>query len=72
MDAVNLLRGSAAPIALGGANRDPEGFPDPPWVMIDRTNASAQLAFSQGVHHCLGAALARLEGRVVFVELTRR
>ena len=40
--------------------------------MIDRPDASRHLAFSLGMHHCLGAALARLEGRIAVAELTRR
>jgi cytochrome P450 len=40
--------------------------------MIDRPEAGRHLSFSLGIHHCLGAALARLEGRIALEELTRR
>jgi cytochrome P450 len=59
-------------VAIGGANRDPDVFDQPGRVRIDRPNASRHLAFSLGIHHCLGAALARLEGRIAVEELTRR
>ncbi|MER7274156.1 cytochrome P450 [Dactylosporangium sp. NPDC000244] len=49
---------------LGGANRDPEVFPDPDTFDVTRTNAREHLSFSGGVHYCLGAALARLEGEI--------
>jgi cytochrome P450 len=59
-------------VAIGGANRDPEVFEQPDRLMIDRPDASRHLSFSFGIHHCLGAALARLEARIAFEELTRR
>ncbi|HEX4247837.1 MAG TPA: cytochrome P450, partial [Pseudonocardia sp.] len=41
-------------------------------LRLDRPNARAQVSFGGGVHHCLGAALARLEGRVALGRLVRR
>ena len=49
---------------LGGANRDPEVFPDPLRFDVGRANARDHIAFSAGRHHCLGAQLARMEGEV--------
>ncbi|HEX5402603.1 MAG TPA: cytochrome P450 [Pseudonocardiaceae bacterium] len=57
---------------IGGANRDPEVFEEPDRFRIDRPDPGRHLCFSLGVHHCLGAALARLEGRIAIEELTRR
>ena len=51
-------------VYLGGANRDPDVFPDPGRFDVRRSNAREHLAFSTGRHFCLGAALARLEGEV--------
>jgi pimeloyl-[acyl-carrier protein] synthase len=65
-------RGAAILVAIGGANRDPDVFDHPDSLRMDRPEASRHLAFSLGIHHCLGAALARLEGRVAIGELTRR
>ncbi|MDT5095542.1 MAG: hypothetical protein QOH60_4905 [Mycobacterium sp.] len=49
---------------LGGAiaNRDPGVFDDPGAFDITRPNARDHLAFASGMHVCLGAALARIEG----------
>jgi cytochrome P450 len=64
--------GRAVIACIGGANRDPEVFEQPDEFRIDRPDPGRHLAFSLGVHHCLGAALARLEGRIAIEELTRR
>lgn len=66
-----LPRGSAVVVAIGGANRDPQMFSDPDHLVLDRPERT-HLAFSLGIHHCLGAALARLEARVAFEELAAR
>ncbi|GAA1181215.1 cytochrome P450 [Pseudonocardia alaniniphila] len=49
---------------VGGANRDPAVFTDPHRFDVTRENADAHLAFSSGIHYCLGAALAKMEGEV--------
>jgi len=48
-------------IGLSGASRDDEHFANPDEFRPERTNARDHMAFSFGVHHCLGAALARAE-----------
>jgi cytochrome P450 len=72
VDGTVIPRGEPVIVALGGANRDPEVFAEPDRLNLDRANASRHLSFSLGIHHCLGAALARLEGRIALEELTRR
>jgi cytochrome P450 len=57
---------------IGGANRDPLAFERPDDFWIDRPDPAKHLSFSLGIHHCLGASLARLEGRIAIEELTRR
>jgi len=69
---VVIPKGASIIVAIGGANRDPDVFDQPDRLRIDRPDASRHLSFSFGIHHCLGAALARLEGRIAVEELTRR
>jgi cytochrome P450 len=54
--------GDMVALLLGGANRDPHVFTNPNSFDINRPNAREHLAFASGVHACLGAALARIEG----------
>ena len=64
--------GRAVVVSIGGANRDPKVFGQPGEFRIDRPDPGRHLSFSLGLHHCLGASLARLEGRIAIEELTRR
>lgn len=63
--------GSAVLLLFGAANRDPLRYKDPDTFNIHRDNIS-HLTFGKGVHYCLGANLARLEGRVALDELLNR
>jgi cytochrome P450 len=66
-----LARGEAVVVLQGGANRDPERFDHPEVLDVGRDD-NAPISFGWGIHHCLGAALARMEGEVVFNALLRR
>jgi cytochrome P450 len=57
-----IAAGDVVALLLGGANHDPQVFTDPNRFDITRSNARDHLAFGSGVHACLGAALARIEG----------
>jgi cytochrome P450 len=67
----SVQRGDAIMVALGAANRDPVAFPDPDRFDVGRSG-NQPLSFGFGIHHCLGAGLARLEGRLVFGRLLER
>ncbi len=58
--------------SIAGANRDPAVFDDPDRVDITRRNANQHLAFATGIHVCLGATLARIEGRIAIGRLVQR
>jgi cytochrome P450 len=57
-----IAAGDMVALFLGGANRDPKVFAEPDRFDISRANARDHLAFASGIHACLGAALARIEG----------
>jgi cytochrome P450 len=63
--------GSAVLLLFGAANRDPLRYKDPDTFNLRRDNIS-HLTFGKGVHYCLGANLARLEGTVALDELLNR
>jgi cytochrome P450 len=56
---------------ISSANRDPNVFADPEKFDISR-QPNPHVAFGNGVHHCLGATLARVEGQEVFKALAER
>jgi cytochrome P450 len=57
-----IAAGDMVGLLLSGANRDPHVFADPHTFDINRPNVRDHLAFASGIHACLGAALARVEG----------
>ena len=57
---------------LWTANRDPGRFTDPATMDITRPNATNHLSFGHGIHHCIGAPLARLEARIAIGSLLAR
>lgn len=59
-----FARGQLVVLILAGANRDPAVFADPQRFDVMRTDADRHVAFSQGIHYCLGAGLARAEGEI--------
>ncbi|MFP5020345.1 cytochrome P450 [Pseudonocardia phyllosphaerae] len=59
-----MRRGTLVLTHLGGANRDPLVFSEPDRFDVGRDGADKHVAFSQGIHYCLGAALAKMEGEV--------
>ena len=56
----------------GAANRDPSQFDDPNEFRLDRPGGKGHISFGKGAHFCVGAALARLEARIVIGELLER
>jgi cytochrome P450 len=66
-----IPRGELVLAVIGSANRDANYFDNPDSLDITREN-NKHLAFGQGVHYCLGAPLARLEGQIAISTLVRR
>jgi cytochrome P450 len=66
-----IRQGDAVNALLHAANRDPEAFENPDRFDITR-NPNKHLGFGSGVHYCLGAPLARMEGAVAIPTLLRR
>jgi cytochrome P450 len=71
LDGNRITAGEFVVPLLGAANRDPAVFPDPERLDLTR-QPNPHLAFGHGLHYCLGAALARMEGLVALGTLTRR
>jgi cytochrome P450 len=72
VNGTELHQGDWLMVMLAAANRDARQFGDPDTFDIHRRNAATHVAFGSGVHFCLGAPLARLEGRVVLEEVLAR
>jgi cytochrome P450 len=67
-----IRAGQRVYLANLAANRDPTVFPDPDRFDIRRENAGKHIAFAFGIHFCIGAPLARMEGQIAFPALLRR
>ena len=67
----NMRRGEQIMAVLASANHDGEQFPDPDVFDISR-EPNRHIAFGTGIHACLGATLARLEGQIAFATLLSR
>ena len=68
-----IPKGTFVACVIASANRDPAHFgPDADAVDLGRANAHDHVAFGGGIHYCLGAALARLEGQAAIGSLVRR
>ncbi len=68
---VTIPTGAQVIICLAAANRDTAQFAQPEQLDLDRAE-SRHLAFGHGIHHCLGAPLARMEGQIALGSLLRR
>ncbi|MBW3548283.1 MAG: cytochrome P450 [Actinobacteria bacterium] len=71
IDGHHIPAGATVLTLLGAANRDPRRFSDPERLDVGRSEGSS-MSFGSGIHFCLGAALARMEGQVFFGRLLER
>lgn len=70
-DGTVFRKGEPVLLLLAAANRDPARFPEPDDFDAHRAD-NAHLAFGHGIHHCMGAAVGRMEGRVAVSALLER
>jgi cytochrome P450 len=68
---VPIAKGESVLCLLGAANRDPAAYPEPDRLDVTRPNIRP-LSFGGGIHFCLGAQLARIEGEIAISTLLRR
>ena len=66
-----IRKGQAVMAIMAAANRDPERFPNPDRLILDRSD-NKHLAFGWSNHFCFGAPLARMEGQIAFETILRR
>ena len=71
IDSKTIQQGQLVIAVLGSANHDETQFPDPETLNLSR-DPNRHVAFGQGVHFCVGAPLARLEGQIALTTLFRR
>ncbi|MEQ8861208.1 MAG: cytochrome P450 [Pseudomonadales bacterium] len=69
---VTLPAGARIMLRFAAANRDPEQYPEPDRLDVERGNSATHLAFGAGIHHCIGASLAREELVATFDVLLER
>ncbi|HEU5432494.1 MAG TPA: cytochrome P450, partial [Thermomicrobiales bacterium] len=67
-----IARGERIMVSLASADRDPARFANPDVFDIERPDANRHIGFGKGIHACLGAPLARVEGQVAFQLLFER
>ncbi|MFI6599758.1 cytochrome P450 [Nonomuraea sp. NPDC050536] len=66
-----IPKGSFVNVSIGAAGRDPQAFDGPEKLDITRSD-NRHVAFGHGIHFCLGAPLARMEGQIAFTTLLER
>ena len=69
---VSIAKGENVLVVFASANHDEDHFPDPGSFDLHRISKAGHMGFGHGIHSCVGAGLARLEGRVVLENLASR
>jgi cytochrome P450 family 144 len=72
LDGVAIPEGALLLLLWASGNRDERAFGEPLQLQLDRPSTPAHFGFGRGIHHCVGAPLARLESQVALTHLLRR